>query len=195
MMIKRVDRFWQSEFNACKPVAHTLKNTFQNRWVRFHALPESKRYPENEHEYNEVFFRHNTIISELSTENQTLYVVATEYSDKKEHVELEARVGSLLPDNTYWNSVPMHEPDEEGEFESYWHQYVSEVKWKPGVFDRIFRLVADDEITNIMIININTGWVLHPYDGGCDVILADESARNRLKENHQEWLSKHPSGL
>ena len=195
IMIDKVEKFWQSEFNACQPIAYTLKDLFQNRWVRFHALPESKRYPENDSEYIEVLFRHNTIISELSKENQTLYVVASEYSYKKEHSELESRLNSLLPNNFYWNTVPMHEPNEEEEFKSYWHQYVSEVKWKVGVFDRIFGLVAGDEITNIMIININSRWVFHPYDGGCDVVLVNESTRNTLKDNHKEWLSTHPEGL
>ncbi|WP_443611862.1 DUF3885 domain-containing protein [Acrocarpospora catenulata] len=35
---------WQANWPDCPPVAHELKRFYASRWVRFHSLPESKRY-------------------------------------------------------------------------------------------------------------------------------------------------------
>ena len=40
------------------------------RWVRFHSLPGSKRYAENEAEYACVLSRHNVVIGELLEEHR-----------------------------------------------------------------------------------------------------------------------------
>lgn len=56
-MIDGLDEFWKKYLGGCEAFPHKLKHTFQERWVRFHALPDSKRYPENEIEYQEVFSR------------------------------------------------------------------------------------------------------------------------------------------
>src|SRR5690242_20795096 len=50
-----VDRVWEDELSAlwqqqwleCPPFADELKLAYRDRWVRFHSLPESQRYPEN----------------------------------------------------------------------------------------------------------------------------------------------------
>jgi hypothetical protein len=36
-----------------------------DRWVRFHSLPESKRYPDSQAEYAIELDRHYTVLSEL----------------------------------------------------------------------------------------------------------------------------------
>ncbi|WP_425587269.1 DUF3885 domain-containing protein [Streptomyces mexicanus] len=35
----------------------------------------------------------------------------------------------------------------------------------------------------------------HPYDGGADVFLAPSEERDRVRDRHADWLSRHPSGL
>ncbi len=79
-MIKDITQFWQSQFNGFVPEADNLKYEFKNRWVRFHSLPESKRYPENEQEYLEILRRHNVVLQDLCGQGNVL-VVLPEYSD------------------------------------------------------------------------------------------------------------------
>jgi len=111
--------FWESSFHGGAPIAHELKNIFTNRWVRFHSLPESKRYPTRESEYNEILSRYNQVISDLCNDNHPVYIVMPAYSDKIEHPELGEEVKDLLENPVYWQSVPMHDPDEDIEFHPY----------------------------------------------------------------------------
>ena len=36
---------WRQRRPSGPPVAHTLRSTYPDCWVRFHSLPESKRHP------------------------------------------------------------------------------------------------------------------------------------------------------
>ncbi|WP_455770793.1 DUF3885 domain-containing protein [Streptomyces canus] len=35
----------------------------------------------------------------------------------------------------------------------------------------------------------------YPYDGGADVFLAASEERDRMRDRHADWLSRHPAGL
>lgn len=41
---------WDSWLPGCEPIGHHLRRAFAERWVRFHSLPGSKRYPESDAE-------------------------------------------------------------------------------------------------------------------------------------------------
>ena len=56
---------WEENWPGGHPVADELKYRFPDRWVRFHSLPESKRYPDTPAEYDELLHRHNTVLAEL----------------------------------------------------------------------------------------------------------------------------------
>ena len=192
-MIEDLTKFWDSEFDGFAPEAHNLKHEYKNRWVRFHSLPESKRYPENEQEYLEVFRRHNTVLQELCGEKGNILVVLPEYSESKLPTKPEAELTSLFPAAEYWRSLEQYEGDDDHEL--YWHLHVSEVQFSGSELDHLFRMVANDEVGNIMIICPSKGVVFHPYDGGADIVLASTEQRDLLKEKHHEWLSVHPEGF
>lgn len=194
-MIETLNELWNKSLDGCAPLAHTFRDKFSDRWVRLHSLPESKRYPDLETEYQEVLYRHNKILNELSNKEEMLILIATEYSEKKEHDKLEKELDELMTDNIYWNSCLMEEPEDDDDDVSFCHQYIQEVRWEPSVFDDVLRLVANDEVANIMIFSSSTGWLYHPYDGGADVILKDSDARNSIKDRYAKWLSVRPDGL
>lgn len=50
--------WWVSEFKEIVPVGHVLHPCLFDNWTRFHSLPESKRYAEDEVEYAEILRRH-----------------------------------------------------------------------------------------------------------------------------------------
>lgn len=56
---------WQLNWPDCPPVGHELKRFYASRWVRFHSLPESKRYADTPAEYDSLLHRHNTVLSAL----------------------------------------------------------------------------------------------------------------------------------
>ncbi|MGW2707094.1 DUF3885 domain-containing protein [Streptomyces sp. NPDC001340] len=55
--------------------------------------------------------------------------------------------------------------------------------------------IADDKVAGILITDILMRRIHHPYDGGADVFLATPQERDRMRDRHAIWLSRHPSGL
>src|SRR5579864_8981316 len=113
---------WQQQFPDAEPVAHRLRDAFPDRWVRFHSLPGSKRYPEGEAEYSTVLTRHNRILGELTGSYRGVVLLSTGYSETPEPVRLQPELLMLDPHARPWRSVPMHELD--GNFfiePTFWH--------------------------------------------------------------------------
>jgi hypothetical protein len=101
-MIEELSKFWNSEFDNFAPEAHNLKYEYKSRWVRFHSLPESKRYPENEDEYLEVLRRHIVVLQELCGYGSKFFVVLPEYSEEREPSQPEPELLKLFSDSEPW---------------------------------------------------------------------------------------------
>lgn len=89
----------------------------------------------------------------------------------------------------------MHESDSDYAAPTYWHVFASEHLWTPGHFNTLVRLIADNVLANVMIVAHDCRWLVHPYDGGMDVILESSEARNELKAKHPTWLSAREDRL
>jgi len=94
----------------------------------------------------------------------------------------------------HWRTVAEHEiePDTDPNF---WHVFNSDVVWSNGSLDTVVRLINDCEISNVMIVDPSSDWLLHPYEGGMDVILNSEEERDALATEFSQWLSQRPDGL
>lgn len=192
--LPEIRAYWCNTYPTCAPVGYWLRNAYRDRWVRFHSLPESKRYPETESEYQIVLHRHSSVLSELASSNEQLVFLSTGYSETPEPIRDDLRLEAIDPDAQHWETVAMHELEGE-EYPNYWHMYMSVWPWAFRVFDPVLRLVADNVVANTMIVSMKNQWVYHPYDGGADVVLRDPETRNGLKKQFELWLSKHPEGL
>ena len=186
---------WYIQFPDCEPVAHRLRIAFPSRWVRFHSLPKSTRYPENWNEYAEVLGRQNRILDGLVGPEASVVLLTTEYSGSAVAPSARPEFRTLDPDAKPWQIVPMHDLDEDLAEPSYWHVFASEWAWRPGVLDSILKLVADDVVANVMVLHPGCGWLFHPYDGGMDVILETPAARDRVRSSYADWLSPRSDGL
>ncbi|MBN9117653.1 MAG: hypothetical protein J0I06_00525 [Planctomycetes bacterium] len=186
---------WQERFPNCEPVSHLMRTAFRKRWVRFHSLPESKRYPENEGEYETVLHRHNRILGELVGSERGVALLTTGYSETPQPVRTYPELDAFDPNAKLWRTVAMHELERDFSDPNYWHVFASGWEWRRGLFDPLVRLVADGTVANVMIVDLDCRWLLHPYDGGMDVILDSPAARGRLRAIHKDWLSLRADGL
>ena len=191
---QQLNDVWQRHLASCEPVAHLLRVQLADRWVRFHSLPESKRYPETEKEMAIVLGRHNAVISTLVGEERNVTLLSTEYSEAvSPHRSQLAELG-LCKNEAPWRSVAMHKIGDDWGEPTYWHVFSSNVPWNPGTLDGVLRFVAVDKVANVMLMS-SQGWLYHPYDGGADVVLPTQAERNLLASEFSSWLSKHPAGL
>ncbi|WP_433917181.1 DUF3885 domain-containing protein [Streptomyces sp. NBC_01744] len=177
---------WQQCWPSCPPVGYKLRDPYRDVWVRFHSLPESKRYAENESEYTVVLERYNTILDELFA-GADVYVITPLWTT-------EAEVPSFQPDAGYWQSLLVAD-DPDPEFRTYCHLSATRRPWRRGCIDELLRDVADDKVAGVLITDAQMQRIHHPYDGGADVFLASSRERDRMRDRHPDWLSSHPLGL
>lgn len=183
---------WWRQWPECPPLAYELKNIYAHRWVRFHSLPGSKRYADDENEYATLLHRHNTVLDEFFT-GQRVHIVTATYGAGEETIELSA-VGDphmLNPGSRPWTTLREEDPDTARII----HLHVREQPWRSGMADPLLRAVADDGCSDVIIMDTALRRLYHPYDGGADCIVESTEERDRLKAVHPDWLSRHPRGL
>lgn len=190
--LKEVDQAWKSQWSQDGSFVGVLRGDFPDRWVRFHTLPRSKRYPETGTEYQTVLSRYNTILGELNSD-ENLMLITSHWSHKQSDPKLSTN--SIDPSAQLWFSK-IEDPDEaDPEFFSYKYVFVSQRPWSQGSFNGILKMVADDKIDGVVIAPLDARWLYCPYDGGMDVFCTSTAQRDELKNKHQDWLSSHPEGF
>lgn len=177
---------WQRHWPDCPPVGYKLRDPYRDVWVRFHSLPESKRYPEDEGEYDIVLGRYNTVLDELFA-GEDVYVITPVRT-------AEAKVPPFQPEAGYWQSLLVND-DPDPEFRTYCHLFAARRPWQHGCLDGPLRDIADDRVAGVLITDTQVRRIHHPYDGGADVFLATPGERDRMRQRHADWLSSHPLGL
>ncbi|MEV6038443.1 hypothetical protein AB0L65_45355 [Nonomuraea sp. NPDC052116] len=182
---------WRLHWPDCPPLGHELRCD-PDRWVRFHSLPNSKRYAETETEYQTILHRHNTVLSEMFA-GQELYVTTVTYvMDEGFTDPTPFDAHALNPGSRPWTRV---REDDASDPVCTMHVHIGRQQWEPGALDALLRAVADDQCNGIIIMDIDLRRVYHPYDGGADVIMADADERDQLKAAHVGWLPQNRHGL
>ncbi len=187
-------RNWSVRWPELRPIGHELRGG--DRWVRFHNLPESKRYAESESDRAEILRRHNIVIAEMTAAStgpvDALAVVTCSWSASSKPTSRDDKLESTSPNATFWHSV-LREVDEHDEF--WTHLFVDVVPWKLGALDDLLLLVADSGAGDVILAPTDFEWLDHPYDGGADVIAPTTERRDEIKDHHRDWLCDHPEGL
>jgi hypothetical protein len=154
-------------------------------WIRFHALPGSRRYPEDDEDRAEILRRHACLLAALAPDRGEVLVLTCSWSEGPAPIARDAEVAAASPDATYWRSVA-------GE-ESWTHVHVA--THARTALDALLGLVMDDRAGGVIIAPPDLTWLYHPYDGGADVIARSPEERVRLRETFRDWLSRHRSRL
>ncbi len=189
---------WAEAWGDCRPISYELRSCLHERWVRFHSLPGSKRYADNEDEYAELMRRHLTVLAELLSHDSAdqareLVVVTASWSDGPGPAPRDAELAAVLPAAAYWASVLTD--DSVPTQETWTHLWVSAARLHSEELSRLLRLVADYVTGGVIITTAEMGWLYAPYDGGADVIATSPGHRDQLRRAHKDWLSAHPAGL
>ena len=177
---------WRQRWSECLPVAYMLKDRYRDHWVRFHSLPGSKRYANDESEYAIILERYNTVLCELFSEKD-VYVITPMWTT-------EPAVPQHRSNANYWQTLLVRD-DPDPEFRTYSHLFFTRRSWRYGCIDDLLREVANDKVGGVLITDTRMERIHHPYDGGADVLLPTSEERDRLRNRHVAWLSNHPSGL
>ena len=183
-MQEELDRAWDREWGDTPPIGHLLRAAQRDRWVRFHALPESKRYPDSEEEYGIVLARHHALLDALGLSGRC-FALAMRFTN-----DLMPPENPGLPEAILWRTVAV---DEEEDLDAF--IYGAEMSFPSAKIDDLLRAVADEKEVGVILLPSDGAWLYCPYDGGADVIAPSPAVRDELARQFSEWLSAHPTGV
>ncbi len=199
MDVNNFRRFWQQHFPDCPPVSYLFKYNLADRWFRFHSLPESKRYAEDETEVAELLARQNTVLLDAIETDSDCVLVSGSYADSPlvENLKSCPALAEFEFQEFAKLSKQDFDPDElePNEEPIYLTLFYTMHKLKRGSLDEVLLCVANERIVNFFVVSCERQRIFAPYDGGVDVILKDAKERDDFKAKYKDWLSRHREGL
>jgi hypothetical protein len=169
---------WDQYRPGCLPLGWALRQVGDAPWVRFHALPGSKRYADDQVERRTILLRANSLADRLLGSGQLCWVVEAQAIGNDGSGELAMTAAeSTDPDDAVWNF------------------YVRRDRWLAGAFDDKLLSIAEDEPGRAIWVRCDNGAVFAPYDGGFDLFPTTWQAVADLRAERPDWLSSHPAWL
>jgi len=190
-------KLWTLNYPDTVPISYLFKHDYSERWFRIHSLPESKRYPEDESEWQILLSRQNEIITDLFGLETPILIVTGEYNwgdNRQIHITDEEEMFkpfSFVPlDNIELNKIDSEQYDEPDIYRPAFAQTI----WKPKYHDKLLREIANDNI-RAFFISFDKNVIVASYDGGVDFVLKDISTKENYKNKYRQWLSEREDGL
>ena len=191
------ETFWRDAYGIIPPLGYRLREHFvDSRWVRFHSLPESKRYADSDAEMETILERANALADRVLGDGAECWMIANNVPEQAEmlakHHPKQQLVSDIfgLKESHSWK-----DPYEAPEDQFLWITYARECLWQHGEFDQAIKMIADDIDTGVLWVSKQTKEVFSPYDGGTDLIVQDSRSVHSLKIEFSNWLSAHHEGL
>ena len=186
------ETLWRQYYPGLNPVGFMLRRGGARNWLRFHSLPESKRYAGTSEEWEILLARQNLLAGEVLGP-EPCWVVECHYVHPKEGTRPYRYFAKRFRN---WRLEPAFDflDDEDDDPDGHWTAYAAETVWRDGQFDEQLRAIANDEL-RILWFSPSREAIFAPYDGGIDLFLPDAEAVSALSARLAAWLSSHPEGL
>lgn len=176
--------WWRENIGPTQSLGHELRNALPERWVRIHSLPESKRYPEDEADWEILEKRHREVAGWVLGEGASCWLLVPPWGAGHPCFDdISLAVIETLP------PFDMGDPDHPPEPFS-----GAPCQWDFIAFRQILRAVAEDETSAVFVCPEKSA-IYAPYDGGADLILPTRELRDAVHLRLKDYLSRLDSGL
>ena len=191
---------WLFNYPESPPVSHWFKWAYPDRWFRVHSLPKSKRYADNDTEWQILLERQNEIITDMLGLGAEVYLVSydADWAFKALSV-LHDENGEVYPFIRI-EEIDLYKLD----MEYYRDEYIynnhtfkpvfAEVVWKPHLHDTLLKEIANDN-AEAFFVSFDKAVIIAPYDGGVDFAIKDGMTKDFYKNKYKKWLSSREDGL
>lgn len=191
------EKLWNLNYPEAAQISHLFKHCYSDRWFRIHSLPESKRYPANDGEWEIILARQNEIITDLLGLETSVLLVTGNYDwtdgeavDITQEIEVFKRYVFKKLDNIDLHKINAQEFEEV----DFYRPAFAEIIWRPKMHDQLLREIAVDNV-RAFFVSFDKNVIVAPYDGGVDLIMKDVLTKNFYKNKYQHWLSWREDGL
>lgn len=174
--------FDDDKFCGIYPVSFIMRDAISDFWFRIHSLPGSKRYPEDQAEWEILFERHLALTTEVLVEGGPCRIHYTLFDVSGFPVDLAPSLD--------WSDV---RPQSYGDDETLYIQ-TAETVWNFDAFKPWIGRRSDDDLGWISFHSLDTDAVYSPYDGGADIFSLDPTFIAKIRSRFSAWKSPHPSG-
>lgn len=178
--------FDNDKFRDFYPVSFIMREAMSDFWFRIHSLPESKRYPENETDWEILFERHKALTDDVLVEGGSCQVHYTLFNDSKFSED-------LAPPLNWSNIRPQIYSNYHSDDETVYTQ-TAEAVWNFNTFKPWIRRRADGSLGCISFHSHDTDAIYSPYDGGADIFSLDPAFLANIKSKFSAWKSPYPCG-
>jgi hypothetical protein len=185
---------WAEWYPYTPPVGALLRDAHPDVWLRIHSLPGSKRLPSSGFDYAEIQRRHAVLTTEmLGVESCLILLLHTCHGRGSHHVGADAGFGDRgLPKAGMLSSELWDE--ETGVFAAPMCVYGVVSPAIPGKLNGFIAAASEDRAHGV-VLNLASGRVFAPYDGGVDLFFESAVARDLARVRFADWLSPREDGL
>jgi len=188
--------FWTSRYHSAKPTGWLMRSALARWWIRFHSLPLSKRYADTDEERSILLDRQNHLAAAVLGEGQSCWLVQSHWITPDGGVDLAVQYDPFRESREYQLKPAFSfRRGEDDDDEPEWNVLAGIVSWERGRFDDTLLRIADERAGPTLWMSANDGAVFAPYDGGVDLFLPQQKARDALRLKFADWLPSHPDGL
>lgn len=172
---------WRRFYGDAPPLSFALAK--DERWARFHALPDSKRYAETPDEAAEILRRANAIASDvLGGDPCWIAQLGSERGWGRDAVRWRPTFNLTAAGGVFYDEFT-------------WPIFAGQCFFQTGAFDGLLSDIAADNAFRTLWLDRSSGSVFAPYDGGFDVFCQAPALASELREKYQAWRSARADGM
>lgn len=190
----QASEIWKAKFGTLPPTSERLRQFTPDLWVRFHSLPNSKRYPDTEEELGIIASRGEALFKEIFV-NETEFLILCSRPIIENIVEITPLPSPTIRTLQLTESWQWTDHNEDPLDQLSWQTYAGARPLSFAQLSKINSWIANEAELDVVISSTNLSNLFIPYDGGFDIFLEDESTLNALKIKFKDWLPSNSLGL
>lgn len=183
---------WSEDYSKSSPAGFMLREAYPERWLRIHSLQNSKRYPDNKTDEEELLFRHIKSAKHVLDGDLVLFVSV--YDDNPD-APLNGPEWIKDFDFEVVESKNIAEGGDDDDDPYYLNTFGAKFNWDEGLFREIILDVAKENVGPVVFLSRTSKGVFAPYDGGADLFYINEVKKLQAQVELKDWTSSREDGL